>query len=188
MRYLLLNIAGAFLCGAFSMSANPAAATVAVAIDLTSQRMHVDSSSGSYDWPISSARSGFYTPGGSFAPTHLERMHYSKKYHMSPMPYSIFFRGGFAIHGTYSTGELGRPASHGCVRLSPGNAAALYAMVKAEGARISIAGTPPASKPFGHEYAGRRAGTRYAAQPAPMAQPTTPDIFDIFGGGSVGTY
>lgn len=141
---------------AFFISTNWAEATVSVAIDLTHQRMHVESGRGRYDWPISSARSGFYTPGGSFAPTHLELMHYSRKYHMSPMPHAIFFRGGYAIHGTYSTASLGRPASHGCVRLSPGNAASLYTMVKAEGARISISGTPPASQPF----AERR--TRYA--------------------------
>ena len=130
------------------MGVSAAHATVHVAIDLTHQRMHVNGDEGSYDWPISSARSGFYTPGGSFAPTHLELLHYSKKYHMSPMPHAIFFRGGYAIHGSYSTGSLGRPASHGCVRLSPGNAATLYSMVQHEGARISISGTPPASAPF----------------------------------------
>ncbi len=130
------------------LGAPAANATVHVAIDLTRQRMHVNGDEGSYDWPISSARSGFSTPGGSYAPTHLELMHYSKKYHMSPMPHAIFFRGGYAIHGTYSTASLGRPASHGCVRLSPGNAATLYAMVQHEGARISISGTPPASAPF----------------------------------------
>ena len=125
-----------------------AQALVRVQIDLTHQRMHVTSAEGDYDWPISSARSGFSTPGGSYAPTHLELMHYSKKYHMSPMPHAIFFRGGYAIHGTYETGSLGRPASHGCVRLSPGNAARLYSMVQSEGARIGISGTPPASAPF----------------------------------------
>ena len=143
MRSRLFLAAVSLFCGA------PAAhATVHVAIDLTHQRMHVDGDEGSYDWPISSARSGFSTPGGSYAPTHLELMHYSKKYHMSPMPHAIFFRGGYAIHGTSSTGSLGRPASHGCVRLSPGNAATLYAMVQHEGARIAISGTPPASAPF----------------------------------------
>lgn len=158
----------------------PAMATVNVAIDLTHQRMHVDGSGGAYDWPISSARSGFYTPGGSFAPTHLERMHYSKKYHMSPMPYSIFFRGGFAIHGTYAVGELGHPASHGCVRLSPGNAATLYNMVKAEGALISISGTPPASHPFRHEIAHHRVRPA-APQVASETPPATPSIFNLFG-------
>ena len=147
-----------------------AEATVQVAIDLTHQRMHVDSSEGTFDWPISSARSGFSTPHGSYAPTHLELLHYSRKYHMSPMPHAIFFRGGYAIHGTYSTASLGRPASHGCVRLSPGNATALYDMVKHEGARIAISGTPPASQPFATEVARRRVrpDDTYAA-PAPAA-------------------
>ena len=131
---------------AFVLGASAARATVQVAIDLTHQRMHVDSNSGSYDWPVSTARSGFSTPGGSYAPTHLELMHYSRKYHMSPMPHAIFFRGGYAIHGTYATGSLGSPASHGCVRLSPGNAATLYSMVKSGGARISISGAPPVSR------------------------------------------
>ncbi len=129
------------LCGFFWLSS--AQALVRIHIDLSDQRMHVESSEGTYDWAISSARSGFYTPNGSYAPTSLQRMHYSKKYHMSPMPYAIFFRGGYAIHGTYETRWLGRPASHGCVRISPQHAEMLFHMVQAEGARISISGTPP---------------------------------------------
>jgi len=155
-RVALLTLSGAALLAGTAL----AQALVRVHIDLTNQRMHVEGDEGSYDWPISSARSGFYTPGGSFAPTHLELMHYSKKYHMAPMPHAIFFRGGYAIHGTYETGELGRPASHGCVRLSPGNATMLYKMVEAEGARISISGTPPASRPFA--VARRRSRATYA--------------------------
>ena len=160
-----LALLGAALLG----STGAAQATVQVAIDLTHQRMHVDSNEGSYDWPISSARSGFSTPHGSYAPTHLELMHYSHEYHMSPMPHAIFFRGGYAIHGTYSTASLGRPASHGCVRLSPGNATTLYDMVRHEGARIAVSGTPPASRPFASTYASYRASDRgedaYAARP-----------------------
>jgi hypothetical protein len=125
-----------------------AKATVWIHINLSSQRMHVKSSRGSYVWPVSTARSGYYTPRGSFAPTGLQRMHYSSKYEMSPMPYSIFFRGGYAIHGTYAVGALGRPVSHGCVRLSPAHAAQLFHMVQSEGARISISGTPPRSIRF----------------------------------------
>jgi hypothetical protein len=59
------------------------------------------------------------------------------------MPYSIFFAGGYAIHGIYSTASLGRPASHGCVRLAPGYAALLFRMVQAEGGQITISGVPP---------------------------------------------
>lgn len=132
-------VASAFLL-ALGASAD---ATVQIHIDLSTQRMQVSSSSGSYNWPVSTARSGYYTPRGSYAPISLQRMHYSRKYDMTPMPYSIFFRGGYAIHGSYATRSLGRPASHGCVRLAPGNAARLFSMVQAEGARISISGTPP---------------------------------------------
>jgi lipoprotein-anchoring transpeptidase ErfK/SrfK len=124
-------------------SEREAQATVWIHIDLSSQRMHVRSSRGSYNWPVSTARSGYRTPRGSFAPTGLQRMHYSSKYEMSPMPYSIFFRGGYAIHGTYAIGSLGRPVSHGCVRLSPAHAAQLFHIVQSEGGRISISGAPP---------------------------------------------
>ncbi|WP_457796235.1 L,D-transpeptidase [Methylocystis sp. S23] len=131
--------------GAFAVLALGAAAAhaeVVIDVDLTSQTMHVASAEGSYAWPVSTARAGFATPRGHFAPTGMERMHYSKKYHNSPMPYSIFFHGGYAIHGTYATAALGRPASHGCVRLSPAHAQMLYQMVQREGASISISGSP----------------------------------------------
>jgi hypothetical protein len=151
---------------AFFWSLGAANATVQIHIDLSSQRMHVESSAGSYDWPVSTARSGYSTPRGSFAPEGMQRMHYSRKYHMSPMPYSIFFRGGYAIHGSYETRSLGRPASHGCVRLSPGNAAQLYHLVQAEGGSISITGTPPRSTRFAsvrHRRALAYAPMRYHA-------------------------
>jgi hypothetical protein len=120
-------------------------AKVAVEIDLSTQTMHVRAADGTYTWPVSTARSGFSTPRGSYRPTHLKRIHYSRKYHMSPMPYSIFFNGGYAIHGTYETSYLGHPASHGCVRLAPGHAARLFEMVEAQGAAITIIGNPPRS-------------------------------------------
>lgn len=141
-----------------------AQAKVRVTVDLSSQRMDVQSSSGaSYSWPISSARAGYVTPRGVYSAVSLQTMHRSKKYHNSPMPHSIFFHGGYAIHGTYATSALGRPASHGCVRISPANAATLFYLVQAEGATIQIVGSPPPSQPFAHEgghhrhYAGQHA-------------------------------
>jgi hypothetical protein len=128
----------------FSMGllAAPAAceAKVQITVDLSTQTMNVDSASGAYSWPVSSARDGFVTPRGAYGVQRLETMHYSKKYHNSPMPHSIFFHGGYAIHGTYDLANLGRPASHGCVRISPANAATLYALVQKEGATIHIVG------------------------------------------------
>jgi hypothetical protein len=137
-------------------------ATANIHIDLSTQTMRVDSNSGSYTWPVSTARAGYSTPRGSYAPTGMERMHYSRKYHMSPMPYSIFFRGGYAIHGTYATGALGSPASHGCVRLAPGNAKRLYEIVQSEGGSISITGSSPAG---GARYAkaSHRSAAKYAS-------------------------
>jgi L,D-transpeptidase catalytic domain len=150
-----LAILFSMLCGLF-LVARPAAA-VTIDIDLSSQRMHVSSSAGeSYDWAISSARSGYSTPRGYYKPYSLQVMHYSHKYHMSPMPHSIFFRGGYAIHGTYSVAQLGRPASHGCIRLAPANAARLFQMVKQEGARIAISGTPPGGNMYASHHTGHR--------------------------------
>jgi lipoprotein-anchoring transpeptidase ErfK/SrfK len=146
------------LCGFFWLA--PAEARVLIDVDLSTQTMHVTSSSGSYFWPVSTARAGYVTPRGSFVPTGMQLMHYSRKYDLSPMPYSIFFAGGYAIHGTYETAALGRPASHGCVRLDPANAAVLYQMVQAEGASITISGTPPPSSPF---YARAQGPVPYAA-------------------------
>ncbi|WP_424361335.1 L,D-transpeptidase [Methylocystis parvus] len=133
LRFWLLLLAATF-------AASEAAAKVRIHIDLSRQRMHVASSEGSYSWPVSTARPGYRTPRGVFSARALKRMHYSSKYDDAPMPHSIFFSGGYAIHGTYATGSLGRPVSHGCVRLSPGHAALLYGMVKREGARITISG------------------------------------------------
>jgi hypothetical protein len=174
MRSQLFS-ACAFLGAVFTIP--EAEASVRINIDLSSQTMHVRSDLGDYDWPISTARSGYRTPHGTYRPSALVRMHYSHKYHMSPMPYSIFFAGGYAIHGTYATGWLGRPASHGCVRLAPGNAARLYQMVKMEGAQISITGAPPTYYAWAHRgpryyawHANRHGALAYApARHAPAA-------------------
>jgi lipoprotein-anchoring transpeptidase ErfK/SrfK len=85
-------------------------------------------------WSISTGRDGYDTPGGTFRPQRLEREYYSKKYDNAPMPYSIFYSGGYAIHGTNDTRRLGRTASHGCIRLAPGNAARLFSLVQDYGA------------------------------------------------------
>lgn len=180
------GVALTLTCVALLIGSVPAQATVAVAIDLSQQKMHVTSSRGSYDWPISSARSGFSTPGGSYAPTRLELMHYSHKFHMSPMPHAIFFRGGYAIHGTYAVSSLGKPASHGCVRLSPGNAALLYDLVKSEGARISITGSPPSST-WHLQTASRQAPPSDFAEPRikthrVSARMPRPDLDDRYTG------
>jgi lipoprotein-anchoring transpeptidase ErfK/SrfK len=96
-----------------------------------------------YSWPVSTARRGYRTPTGTFQPSALTVWHRSTIYSGSPMPYSIFFLRGYAIHGSYEIKHLGSPASHGCVRLHPSNAKALYSLVSAYGrANTSIQITP----------------------------------------------
>lgn len=141
-----LGLALLGLLAALVVLPQSASAMVDIRIDLGTQTMTVQSDKGArYVWPVSSARAGYVTPRGVYRPTTMAKMHYSRKYHMAPMPHSIFFKGGYAIHGTTEARNLGRPASHGCVRLSKANAATLFALVKEEGAVIAISGTPPRS-------------------------------------------
>ena len=112
----------------------PAHAGVVVQISKSSQRMSVSvDGSPRYAWPVSTGRSGYGTPSGTFHPQMMARHWYSKKYYYSPMPHSIFFYYGYAIHGTTDLRRLGGPASHGCIRLHPSHAATLYALVERNG-------------------------------------------------------
>lgn len=130
----LLVLALFAVLAALAPLSNAAAASVQATIDLTEQRMYVSiGGKPAYTWAISSGRKGYSTPTGSYRPTRMYRKYFSRKYNNSPMPHSIFFRGGYAIHGTGYTKQLGRRASHGCVRLAPGNAAKLYALVNQHG-------------------------------------------------------
>jgi len=103
-------------------------------VSLSTQTMNVlIDGQPAYSWKVSTARKGYVTPTGTFTPTRLHKMWYSRKYDNSPMPHSVFFNGGYAVHGTDAVKRLGRPASHGCVRLHPANAADFYRLVKAYG-------------------------------------------------------
>ena len=116
------------------LALTPARADVVVQIDKSSQRMAVSVDGMTrYSWPVSTGRGGYGTPSGTFQPQMMARRWYSRKYYNSPMPHSIFFYHGFAIHGTYELSRLGGPASHGCVRLHPDNAADFYQLVQTFG-------------------------------------------------------
>ena len=107
---------------------------ILVKIDLSEQKMNVYKGKHLlYTWSVSTARKGYITPKGNYKPYHLAKMHYSTKYDNSPMPYSIFFKGGYAIHGTKSVKRLGQRASHGCVRLHTNNAKKLYNLIRSHG-------------------------------------------------------
>jgi lipoprotein-anchoring transpeptidase ErfK/SrfK len=128
------NVLLAILFGLVLSVPSIAQADIVARINLSNQRMAVFvDGAPRYSWPISTARPGYRTPTGTFKPTALVRYHRSSIYDGSPMPYSIFFLRGYAIHGSYEIKHLGRPASHGCIRLHPANAAALYSLVQRYG-------------------------------------------------------
>ena len=128
---------------------DPPKPTLFADIDLATQTMTVSDQSGvRYRWPISSARAGYETPVGKFAVSWTSRMHYSRQYDWAPMPYAVFFKEGVAVHATNAVGNLGRPASHGCVRLALNNARPFYAPVGKHGmalTQITVHGKPPYS-------------------------------------------
>jgi lipoprotein-anchoring transpeptidase ErfK/SrfK len=137
MRRLLCAGAVAALFFSFA-AADRAKADILVRIDRSSQTMEVIvDGSPRYTWRVSTGRRSLPTPAGVFHPLRLAASWFSRKYDNSPMPHSIFFRGGIAIHGTYETRYLGRPVSHGCVRLYPSNAALLYELVQQQGLRAT---------------------------------------------------
>lgn len=114
-------------------AAPASAASVNITVDVSQQAMLVETPTDSWVWPVSTGRSGYHTPRGEYKPYRMTKMHYSKKYDNAPMPNSIFFKGGYAIHATYDLKRLGRPASHGCVRLAPQDAQWLYQIVREYG-------------------------------------------------------
>jgi len=77
----------------------------------------------------------------------MNKVWYSKEWDNAPMPHSIFFmKDGHAIHGSLDVGHLGKPVSHGCVRISPENAATLYALVAKNGlenTHVMVSGVTP---------------------------------------------
>jgi lipoprotein-anchoring transpeptidase ErfK/SrfK len=111
-----------------------AEAAIVVNVDRADQTMSVSvDGEPRYHWRVSTARRGYVTPPGNYHPQMLARRWFSSRYYNSPMPHSIFFYRGYAIHGTYEISRLGGPASHGCVRLDPDHAAILFELVEREG-------------------------------------------------------
>lgn len=107
---------------------------VVATISISKQRMEVAVDGQQvFDWKVSTAGKGYVTPTGKFKPTRMHEMWYSRKYDNAPMPHSVFFHGGYAVHATPHVKNLGRPASHGCIRLHPNDASDFYYLVEAFG-------------------------------------------------------
>jgi hypothetical protein len=151
--------------------ASAAHANVVVTVDKSTQHMSVSvDGTPRYNWPVSTGRPGYDTPSGTFRPNRMDADHMSQQYDNAPMPHSIFFDlKGHAIHGFTDVPHLGLAVSHGCVRLSPANAATLYSLVTAEGmgdTTVIVAGrTPNYGNPA---VASRRAAPDETATAGPM--------------------
>ena len=128
----ILGMAAALLAAALAVV--PAKADIVALVSIASQTMivTVDGMS-TYTWPVSTARRGYVTPKGSWGVQSMRKMHYSSLFNNAPMPFTIFYNGHYAIHGTTEIKRLGRPASAGCVRLHPDNARTLFDLVKERG-------------------------------------------------------
>jgi hypothetical protein len=154
----------AALAALFCLSAS-AQADVLVTISKSQQRVAVTvDGAETYRWPVSTGRAGYSTPSGSFHPIRLERDWYSRKYDNAPMPYSVFFYRGYAVHGTMEARSLGHAASHGCVRLSPANASILFSLVRRHGighTKVVVSSGPLPQAPRGEPM---------AKAPAPAAE------------------
>jgi lipoprotein-anchoring transpeptidase ErfK/SrfK len=126
----------------------PSASKILVVIDKATQEMKVFVDDVErYTWEVSTGRRGYDTPSGTYTARSMNEIWYSKQWDDAPMPHAIFFtKKGHAIHGTDETKKLGRPASHGCVRLAPENARTLFALVKENGlenTEITLNGDTP---------------------------------------------
>ena len=120
--------------------------TLTASIDLARQKMNVSvNGEPRYSWTISSGTQRYATPTGNFRPQWTAKMWYSRKYDNAPMPHAVFINGGVAVHGTSHLSALGRPASHGCIRLAPANAKTFYNLVQRHGltmTKVSVHGRP----------------------------------------------
>jgi len=135
MRFAAI-VSALFLTAALALPLSSSAhADIVIAIDKSTQQMSVAVDGAQrYVWPVSTGRPGYDTPSGKFRPNRMDADHYSQEWDNAPMPHTIFFdMQGHAVHGFFDVKHLGLAVSHGCVRLSPDNAAVLFDLVKAEG-------------------------------------------------------
>ena len=143
------RLAVALAAGFAALALSPAArADILIHVDKAAQIMTVTvDGERRYAWKVSTGIEDYDTPDGDFQAFRMERDHFSREWDDAPMPYSIFFtQEGHAIHGSYDVKHLGRPASHGCVRLSKEHAATLFALVQAQGlkaTRVVLTGDIP---------------------------------------------
>jgi hypothetical protein len=152
MHFIRWLASPAMLAALLLASFAPASARLLIEIDKSTQTMTVSQDGAQlYRWPVSTGLPRYATPSGAFTPFRMEKDHFSREWDDAPMPHSIFFtKAGHAIHGTEHLRAIGRPASHGCVRLEPENARELFDLVKRMGmanTRVVLDGETPQRPP-----------------------------------------
>ena len=153
---------------------NPVGSSIRISIDKATQKMTVlVNGEEKYDWPVSTGKRGYSTPSGIYTATSMNEIWYSKEWDNAPMPHAIFFmKDGHAIHGSYEVKYLGKPASHGCVRLAPKNATTLYDLVKKTGlehTQVVLTGeTPGGESNAGKIASSAKSQTHYGQAPQPQ--------------------
>jgi hypothetical protein len=158
------------------ISIESAEARLDILVDKATQRMLViQNGYMRYIWPVSTGRDETATPNGVYTPQRLERNWFSSAYYNSPMPYSIFFHNGYAIHGSYAINQLGGPASHGCVRLHPHHAALLFDLVQQEGPDKTTIEVADEARPNEPSLPGREIAAERSSYP-PALYPPAPRI------------
>jgi hypothetical protein len=186
-RRLSALLPAAVLALAAFFAAAPAAAGVQIRVNLSNQTLTARTPDGDVrNWAISSGRTGFRTIRGTYRPYMLKTYHWSRKYR-GHMPHSIFFKGGYAIHGTTYVSRLGTPASSGCIRLHPAHAKELFNMVKRYGqssTRIAINGVAPDTGRTMVARAKAKQQPQVARAPRPSSAPLiapayAPTPFDV---------
>ena len=155
----------------------PASAAILVEIDKSSQRMTVSQNGQRlYTWPVSTGKRGHSTPSGSFKAFRMEKDHFSREWDDAPMPNSISLQDRPRHPWQLRRERIGTPASHGCVRLTPENAAILFSLVKADGVlntQVVLTGVEPPPSEHNSSRARRktRSECRAPQYPNPNAAP-----------------
>jgi len=152
---------------------------IVVNIDKSTQRMTVSLDGvQTYTWPVSTGMPGYSTPSGTYTATSMNEIWYSKEFDNAPMPHAVFFmRDGHAIHATYEVKHLGRPASHGCVRLSPQNAATFFGLVKKSGllnTQVIVSGSDSARDRLAAQRNLDQAASQPESRPVRQVAPPPP--------------
>jgi len=100
-----------------------------IEIDLSEQRLRAwEGKKLVYSYRISGGKRSTPTPIGRFRINSKYRTHRmrGRGYNIPDVPYTMYFYGGYAIHGAYWHNRFGTPVSHGCVNLPVKQARRLY--------------------------------------------------------------